>query len=159
MSKTIAFPFHLEFHGVIDKSAANICEALHWNIFNMFNTDLVALVDIETGVFKNRPEVLTSCAVRHVADENLGRLPEQNILRIHPYRSWAITMIRSITSSVDSWLLSSQHQHHWSEILRVGEFHFEPLSLVRKSAQFPHSLLGALSLSLSWGHGWKFGDE
>ena len=50
----------------------------------MFNTDLVALVDIETGVFKNRPEVLTSCAVWHVADENLGRLPEQNILRIRP---------------------------------------------------------------------------
>ena len=53
----------------------------------MFNSDLVALVDIETGVFKNRPEVLARCAVRHVADENLGRLPEQNILRIHPYRS------------------------------------------------------------------------
>ena len=68
----------------------------------MFNSDLVALVDIETSVFKNRPEVLACCAVRHVADENLGRLPEQNILRIHPlYRSPAIIMIRSITSSVD----------------------------------------------------------
>ena len=30
------------------------------------------------------------------------------------------------------------------KVLRVGELHFQPLSLVRKAAQLPDGLLGAL---------------
>ena len=37
-------------------------------------------MDIETSVFKNGPEVLTSCTVGHIADENLGGLPGDNIV-------------------------------------------------------------------------------
>ena len=37
-------------------------------------------MDIETSVFKNGPEVLTSCTVWHIADENLGGLPEDNMV-------------------------------------------------------------------------------
>ena len=85
MSKAKAFPLHLEYNSVIfhfiDMSIVDIVKSNRTRrrastTFAIVSTDLVALVDIETSVLKNCPEVLASCTVRHVSNENLGRLPE-----------------------------------------------------------------------------------
>ena len=42
--------------------------------------DLITLVDFEARIFKNCPEVLACRFMRNIANENLDRLPDENVM-------------------------------------------------------------------------------
>ena len=73
--------------------------------------NLVTLMNIETSVFKNCPQVLASCTVRNVADENLGRLPEKNMINDHT------------DDNIKLFIIIRKHQHSAPALLQFSVRH------------------------------------